>query len=126
MGIFDFGSSIPAIDVEEARRRIEERRGEVIVLDVRNPEEWYGETGHIEGARLIPLDALPLNLDRLKGQEDKEILCFCYVGDRSKAAARLLKEEGFRRVWNVEGGMMEWCDAGYPTVNANTWPGGTT
>lgn len=120
--MFDSEGAVPTIDVEEARRKIEEEKGGVVVLDVRNPDEWYGETGHIENALLVPLDALPLNLDKLKEHKDKEVICFCYIGQRSEVAARLLKDQGFGKVCNVEGGMMEWCDAGFPTVNRDSWP----
>jgi rhodanese-related sulfurtransferase len=111
-----------SIDVDTARRMIEERGGSVVVLDVRNPEEWYGETGHIEGALLIPFDALPMNLDKLDPHKEKDVICVCYVGQRSAVAAQFLSQHGFRKTYNVEGGMMEWFDRDLPAVNKDTWP----
>lgn len=110
------------IDVQTGKRHLDEKKGKVVVLDVRNPDEWYGETGHIEGAILIPLDALPMNLDKLEPHKDKEILCVCYVGQRSAMAAEWLRQNGFASVYNIEGGMMEWFDQDLPTVHNDTWP----
>ena len=128
MGIFGAasggGGGFQQIDVDTAKRLIDTRKGQVVVVDVRNPDEWYGETGHIEGAILIPVDALPMNLDKLAAHKDKEIICVCYVGQRSATAAQFLAQQGFKKTYNVEGGMMEWFDRDLPTVNKDTWPNG--
>lgn len=118
--MFDQGAGIEQIDVHAAKERVDS--GQVVVLDVRNPDEWYGETGHIEGAILIPIDALPMNLDKLAPHKDKEVVCFCAVGQRSQVAAQILQMNGFKKLSNVVGGMFDWFDAGYPTVENNQWP----
>lgn len=125
MAIFGGGPATGAfrsIDVDTALRMLEQRRDSVVVLDVRNPEEWYSETGHIEGALLIPFDALPMNLDKLEPYKDKDVICVCYVGQRSAVAAQFLSQQGFQRTYNVEGGMMEWFDRDLPAVNKDSWP----
>lgn len=125
MGIFGGGPSAEAfrsIDVDTALRMLQERQGSVVVIDVRNPEEWYSETGHIEGAFLIPYDALPMHLDTLEPYKDKVVICVCYVGQRSALAAQFLSQHGFQKTYNVEGGMMEWFDRDLPAVNKNRWP----
>ncbi len=74
------------------------------LLDVRSPEE-YKKDGKIAGAKLIPLGALPKNLDML--EKSKKVLVYCRSGNRSTSAARILENNGFI-VINMSGGMMKW------------------
>jgi len=71
------------------------------VLDVRTPGEW--ESGHIEGARHIPLLKLAVSLNQLP--KDAPLAVICGSGYRSSIAASLLLARGFARVQNVMGGM---------------------
>ncbi|MBI4450475.1 rhodanese-like domain-containing protein [Candidatus Woesearchaeota archaeon] len=89
------------ITPEELQNRLE--TGEpVFVLDVRHPEEF--ETGHIDGATLVPLDdfsALP------SLPKDKTIVCVCRSGNRSNFAAEFLSCNGYVAK-NLVGGMISW------------------
>jgi glyoxylase-like metal-dependent hydrolase (beta-lactamase superfamily II)/rhodanese-related sulfurtransferase len=85
-----------------------------IVLDVREPEEFTGELGHVEGAVLVPLDALEHRLPKLHGYADREVVMVCRAGARSATAGVMLKRAGFRSVANLEGGMLAWAAAGLP------------
>ena len=71
------------------------------VLDMRTPVEW--ESGHIEGARHLPLPKLVGSLSQLA--KDKPLAVICGSGYRSSLAASLLFARGFTRVQNVMGGM---------------------
>ncbi len=75
-----------------------------LLLDVREPDEYA--VAHIEGARLIPLQTLPDQLDSLP--MDQEILIHCKSGRRSAQAVELLLDHGFTRVKNVTGGIDAW------------------
>lgn len=85
-----------------------------IVLDVREPEEFTGELGHIEGALLVPLDALASRLPKLAGYTDREVVLVCRAGARSATAGAILAAAGFRRALNLTGGMLAWTAAGLP------------
>jgi glyoxylase-like metal-dependent hydrolase (beta-lactamase superfamily II)/rhodanese-related sulfurtransferase len=85
-----------------------------LVLDVREPEEFVGELGHIEGAILVPLDALERRLPKLAGYLDREVVAVCRAGARSATAGAILRRAGFRRVENLAGGMLAWIAAGLP------------
>ena len=87
-------------------------RGEVDVLDVRQPAEWA--SGHIEGACFITGAELPARLDDLP--DGKPLAVICGSGYRSSAAASLLRATGREAVANVVGGMSAWTAAGHPTV----------
>lgn len=82
------------------------------VLDVRTPGEW--ESGHIDGARHIPLPKLAASLDQLPGNAPLAVLCGS--GYRSSIAASLLLARGFARVQNVMGGM-----AAYQETKCAEW-----
>jgi len=83
-----------------------------LVLDVREPEEFVGELGHIEGAILVPLDALEHRLPKLAGYVEREVVVVCRAGARSATAGAILRRAGFKRVQNLAGGMLGWIAAG--------------
>ena len=87
----------------EVKQRLE--RGEkLLVVDVREP--WEHAHCRIENALHIPMGSIPANLQKLDG--DEEVICYCHHGMRSRAAAEHFLKEGFRNVWNLEGGIDAW------------------
>jgi rhodanese-related sulfurtransferase len=74
-----------------------------LVVDVRTPGEF--QSGHIPGARNLPLEELRGRLDELP--RDREIQLVCGVGQRAYYATRALLQRGFR-VKNLSGGMATW------------------
>jgi rhodanese-related sulfurtransferase len=98
---------VPAIDVDELRRRLASPRAPY-VLDVR--ETWEFVAGHVPSARLIPLGELE---DRVREvPRDQPVLVICQVGSRSLAAASYLLSLGYRDVANVDGGTSAWIERG--------------
>jgi sulfur dioxygenase len=85
-----------------------------ILIDVREPDEYRGELGHIAGAKLVPLRELAERAGELDAFKDREVVAICRVGARSTTAAAMLTGLGFEKVWNLKGGMLEWNDAGLP------------
>jgi sulfur dioxygenase len=79
---------------------------------VREPEEFNGPLGHIEGARLVPLGSLSQNLNALKSE--KPIVVVCRSGARSAQATVILGKAGFAKVANLAGGMLRWRAQRYP------------
>lgn len=100
------------IGIEEAVLLIESRP-DLVIVDVRTPEEY--ETGYKEGAVniCVTCDAQEL-LDNLN--PDDEILLYCRTGRRSANAARILNENGYHKVYNMLGGITAWTNAGYTVV----------
>jgi hydroxyacylglutathione hydrolase len=84
----------------------------VTLLDVRNDNEWV--SGHIAGARHIPLGRLTDALDSIP--RTRPIVVQCAAGTRSSIGASLLRARGVERVANLTGGIAEWRRAGLPTV----------
>ncbi len=89
--------------------------GAPLLLDVREPDEFTGELGHIPGARLIPLRELPERAPtELAEFKDKDIVVICRAGVRSTTAAAILAGLGFEHVFNLKGGMLDWDEARLP------------
>ncbi|HEX2181983.1 MAG TPA: ThiF family adenylyltransferase, partial [Rubrobacteraceae bacterium] len=101
---------VPEITVQELKGRLQ-NGNKVSVLDVREPHEY--EVANI-GARLIPLAELPERLVELERNEPLAV--HCKTGGRSARAVRLLKEAGFRNVYNVKGGIDAWSEEIDPSV----------
>jgi len=98
---------LPTITVEALQQLMNSAGTATFILDVRTPAEYDGPLGHIEGARLIPVNELPQRIDELSDVKDQTIYVICRSGGRSARAARILIEAGFRAV-NVAGGMRAW------------------
>ena len=88
--------------------------GDARLVDVREPHEFVGELGHIEGAELVPLATISLAArDWSRGQE---IVVVCRSGARSAQASRSLAAMGFTRVMNLRGGMIAWNQEKLPVA----------
>jgi NADPH-dependent 2,4-dienoyl-CoA reductase/sulfur reductase-like enzyme/rhodanese-related sulfurtransferase len=98
VGLNDLSGFSPLVTTEQAFARYRPERG--LILDVRHPGEF--SRGHVKGARNIPVDELRSRLAELP--RDKEIYVHCAVGFRAHLAVRILKENGWDKVWNITGG----------------------
>ena len=103
-------SALPAtITVSEAEQAFSNG---AFLLDVRTQEEW--ESGHIDGAVLIPLDQLESRVEELP--TDQDILIICRSGNRSGQARDLLRGVGLSRTTSISGGITAWMAANLPVV----------
>lgn len=85
---------------------------DALVLDVREPSEFAD--GHIHKAKHVPLGALSKRLGELEKFKDQTVIAVCRSGARSAQACRLLRKAGFEKVYNLDGGMLAWEQAGLP------------
>jgi glyoxylase-like metal-dependent hydrolase (beta-lactamase superfamily II)/rhodanese-related sulfurtransferase len=108
-------ASIPGMTAREVAAALHGAEPPV-VIDVREPEEFVSDLGHIEGALLVPMDALMRRLPKLAGYTDRDLVVVCRAGARSRSGAAVLRTAGFRRVRNLEGGMLAWVEAGLPVA----------
>jgi NADPH-dependent 2,4-dienoyl-CoA reductase/sulfur reductase-like enzyme/rhodanese-related sulfurtransferase len=90
-----------AITCGELRDRLD--RGEPLqIVDVRTPQEY--EAGHLEQARLVPVDELRERCHELDPAANTVV--YCKVGLRGYVAARILQQHGFAEVYNLTGGLL--------------------
>lgn len=87
----------------------------VQLVDVRTPGEFAG--GHIEGAVNYDFYATDFAQKISKLDKKRPVMVYCAVGGRSGAAAEQLKKSGFTKVYDLDGGMDAWKDAGKKVVN---------
>lgn len=90
------------VNPQEAKQLIDDNK--VAVIDVRTPEEFA--EGHIPNSKLIPLQELESRLDELN--KDEPYLIVCRSGNRSAQASELLGNNGFKKIYNMTGGMNMW------------------
>ncbi|WP_208588392.1 rhodanese-like domain-containing protein [Gracilibacillus suaedae] len=74
------------------------------LIDVREPKEYDG--GHILGARNIPLTQLKQRLTELR--KDKPVYLYCQNGSRSMRAALILDKQGYKNLYQLQGGYKKW------------------
>jgi rhodanese-related sulfurtransferase len=103
--------AIPQLSPTELDARV--RRGDdLTVIDVREP--WELERASVAGATSIPLgelaDAAP-SLDR-----EREYVVMCHHGSRSAMAVQWLRQQGFARVSNLDGGIDAWSREIDPSI----------
>lgn len=99
-------------------RQVANSRG-LVIIDVRRPDEFGDELGHIRDASLISLG--PDFEERISHlPRTRAYLFVCRRGGRSARAARIAQMAGFPRIFNLAGGMMQWRDEGLPSVGRHT------
>ena len=112
-------AAVPEVKAAALARELKGMRCPLVV-DVREPEEFVGEVGHIEGALLVPMDVLARRLPKLAGYQDRDIVVACRAGARSRSAAAMLRAAGFDSVRNLEGGAV--CGRTARTVRRGEGP----
>jgi molybdopterin/thiamine biosynthesis adenylyltransferase/rhodanese-related sulfurtransferase len=102
---------IPEITPAELAAK-QQRRDDFDLIDVREPHEWA--IAKIPGARLVPLGTFTESLSSFDSARD--IVVTCKMGGRSAKAVRQLQAAGFKKVWNLAGGILRWSDDVDPSV----------
>ena len=102
------------VDSNEARAILAADTAGTVVVDVRRDDEWI--TGHIAGARHIPIDDLADRIDEVP--RDKRLLFICAMGVRSGLACEVAAAMGYatENLYNIEDGTPAWIAAGHPTA----------
>lgn len=84
------------------------------IIDVRRPDEFVGELGHVPGASLMTLESeLESGLKSLP--KDATYVFVCRSGGRSGNATQIAQSMGFKSVYNMKGGMLAWNEFGFST-----------
>ena len=95
------------IETEELQRQMTGGAA-LAIVDVRGPDEFVGELGHIPGAVNIPVGDIANRLIEIKALGDKPVIMVCKTDRRSARAAEILKDENFADVRVLRGGMERW------------------
>ncbi|MFN8243134.1 MAG: rhodanese-related sulfurtransferase [Ferruginibacter sp.] len=112
-GITDPGFSMERkgryVDAAQMNKLLEEK--DTIVIDMRNHYEY--EVGHFEKAIEIPSDTfreqLPMAVDMMKENKEKNIIMYCTGGIRCEKASAYMLHHGFKNVFHLEGGIINYA-----------------
>ena len=91
---------------------------QVVILDVRAAEAYRGPEGHIAGALSAPFETIERQLPELLPYQNQTVLLYGDGDADGALAAKLLVLAGFRNVVHISGGIQQWIEHGYRTVNA--------
>ena len=103
---------IPTVGPEDVHSHLGQN---IQLIDVRRPEEFVGELGHVEGARLVTLGPELMRF-LSEGERDQEIVFICRSGGRSAQATALSHDAGYSKTVNMAGGMIRWNELGFPVL----------
>jgi phage shock protein E len=99
-------NATPSIAADKLIERLDKKDTELLVLDVRTPEEFAA--GHVPGAVNIPHDQLPNRIAEITNAKHKDVVVYCRTGRRAAIAEETLAAQGFKSVMHLEGDMLKW------------------
>lgn len=100
------------VTVQEMKKALDDSSLGIKVIDVREPDEY--EISHINGVPQIPLSVLNQRFTEL--DPNQRIYIHCKSGVRSMKALNFLREQGFKYLKSVKGGILAWADEVDPSV----------
>jgi rhodanese-related sulfurtransferase len=108
-------SSSSAVDLSVTEFSSKVAEAGIITLDVRTPGEF--NEGHIEGAKLIDFQSGNFESEIATLDKTKTYAVYCRSGSRSGQAVKIMSDAGFTNIYNLDGGVIDWANAGLPLVN---------
>jgi len=96
------GSKISLISASELNKV----NKDILLIDVRTPEEYA--SGHLENS--VNIDYKADNFKELIAELDtnQDVYVYCKVGGRSNNSAKMMKKMGFKKIYDLEGGILQW------------------
>lgn len=92
--------------------QLKSRQNQLLVIDVRGWFEYW--MGHIPGAQRLSRDRILKDIPK-----EQAIVLTCLSGHRSAIAAQWLVTQGYRQIYNLQGGLLAWQSAGYLIQRGN-------
>ena len=87
----------------------------VVILDVRTPGEFM--TGHIQDAQNIDFESGSFESQIESLDKNGTYAVYCRSGNRSGQAVKVMQDAGFKNIYNLDGGAIDWTNAGKALVN---------
>jgi rhodanese-related sulfurtransferase len=98
------GNNFTNLEVAQFKAKMDDP--DIVVLDVRTPRETAG--GMIEGAVAIDVKARNFKEKVMQLDTSKTYLVYCRSGRRSAAACNIMADQGFKNLYNLKGGYLQW------------------
>lgn len=106
MSIFSSAQNKAEMTIEELKNEIKNNPN-LIILDVRNPDELEGHLGKLDSVINIPVQDLEERIGELEKYKGKDVAVICRTGNRSHYGTQYLNSIGFKAK-NVLGGMVQY------------------
>lgn len=98
------GNTAQVISATEAKEMLDSDDS-IVLIDVRTEEEF--NESHIPGAKLLPLDTIDTNAEKVIADKAVTYIVYCRSGNRSSQAATKLTDLGYKNVYDM-GGIIDW------------------
>ena len=98
----------------EFKKQLDNNYEKAVILDVRTPEEY--RDGHLHNAVNMDWDGNDFTKQIQTLDKNAPVFVYCYAGGRSSSAAKELRKQGFKNVYDLKGGFEAWREAGLPEV----------
>lgn len=105
-------TKVKTVGVKTFKRQLS--KTDVLLIDVRTPEEF--NDGHIKNAKLVNFKSDNFKEESETLPKNKTICVYCRSGHRSGLAVEVLRNEGFPKIYNLNGGINKWIDKGMEVV----------
>jgi rhodanese-related sulfurtransferase len=92
--------------------RLINNNDDILIIDTRSVAEY--KAGHISNSKNVPQKDLLSELEKYSDHKNKPVLVYCNSGSSATRAIRMLKNAGFVKVNNLEGGIAAWKEANMP------------
>jgi rhodanese-related sulfurtransferase len=110
-------SKIRELPQAEFRKWTEEKKSDLIILDVREANDHVHS--RIENSINIPRGVLELEVEDTIPNRSKTVVVYCGGGSRSALAADVLQQMGYTDVYSLQGGYKQWKEKPFPTLEYN-------
>ena len=108
-------SGFTLVSPEEAAATIADPPEDLVILDVRTPEEFA--EGHIESAVMVDFYSDTFDDELAALDPNVPYVVYCQSGNRSGQTITKMEQIGFQSVEGIDGGVVAWASAGLPLVN---------
>jgi rhodanese-related sulfurtransferase len=89
---------------------------QMLVLDLRPPQRYNGQTGHVREAKNIPISRLPYRLLEILPFREDTVFIYCDTDECTEQGAKILAASGFESIVGMVGGIDQWIRDGFKTV----------
>jgi len=110
-----YKNTVPTISPEDLYKRMKEG-AKIHILDTRMNKEY--EVSSIKGAVRVGMSVSSKKMETV--EKNDLIVVYCTIGARSESVGEKIKKAGYRNVYNLYGGIIEWVNKGYPVYNKGT------
>ena len=107
-------SSVATVDLSVTEFSTKVAEAGVITLDVRTPSEFM--SGFIKGSKNIDFQSGNFETEIAALDKNATYAVYCRSGNRSGQAVKVMHDAGFHNVYNLNGGVIDWSNAGMPLV----------